>query len=98
VGEFLVNLYTSNSRLKQIAIASITVLLVYNAWLVLSPPTITHYHNQWIKNRAKAEQYLYTAPTADVIVVGSSLAARLIADEISNNAAILAFAGAGLLR
>jgi len=90
-----VNSSIFSSRLVRASVACVCMLAAYNVWLLVSPPSITHFHNQWVKNRAKAENYIYQVSSADVVIVGSSMAARLLPEEVAANATNLAFASSG---
>ena len=89
------SLSISSSKLLLSVASAVLLLMLFNAWLHVSPPVITHFHNQWIKNHAMAERHVYRDERPPVVIVGSSMAARLEAAMVHPQAYNLSFSSAG---
>lgn len=87
----------SSSKLYVSLIFGMLMLLAYNLFLHVATPTITEFQNQWIRNFARAEGYIYLDLAPEVVVVGSSMAARLDAETIYPGARNLSFSSTGSL-
>jgi len=58
---------------------AVGLLICFSANILLrhSGIELTHFQNQWIKNYAVAEGFIYEDDVPEIVVVGSSMAARL---------------------
>jgi len=66
--------------------------LLYNIFLIICNPKITRFQNQWQKNYATAQEFIYEEKTQSIIV-GSSLSARLIKNILPSDCYNLSFSG-----
>lgn len=92
-------LFISNFKKIFVIVGVFLVLFVgYNAFVVLAKPQINAFQNQWQSNMVFAQDYLYTAPPPQCLIVGSSLAARLESNLLaSKHIYNLAFGGGSAL-
>jgi len=72
------------------------LFLTYNLFISVNPPQITIFENQFKNNISTAQRYLYDHSNSSVVLVGSSLSAKL-KDEmlLKNRIYNLAFRGFG---
>jgi len=91
-----VNLYISNFKNYYFKIATLIIVMIatYNMALLVWHPRITTFQSQWIANYSRAETYLYKNPRPKVIIVGSSMSARLHDDKLDGDVHNMSF-GAG---
>jgi len=67
--------------------------MLYSLFLYVARPVVTTFQNMWVKNYAVAEQYIYQPADKGVVIVGSSMAAKLPADGLRTDAYNLSFVG-----
>jgi hypothetical protein len=80
---------------KKAIVITLSLLVLYAAFVVVFHKRITRTgQNQYDRNVVKAEEYLFEdGQKADVLILGSSLASRLVMDSLPGNYFNLAMAG-----
>jgi len=88
---------SSTSSFKHIIVKSAVFCLVsfvlYTALIIITKPRVTVMLNQWQGNMVAAQDYIYDNPDRPVVIVGSSLAAKLDMEYLGPDYWNLAFAG-----
>lgn len=89
------NSYISSFKNYYLKVAVLIILMIatYNVLLLVFQPKITTFQSQWIANYSRAETYLYKNPKPKVIIVGSSMSARLQDDKLDRDVHNLSFGG-----
>ncbi|AKF24358.1 hypothetical protein YH65_02315 [Sulfurovum lithotrophicum] len=91
------NLFISNfKKISGIFWSFLAMFLLYNIYIAVCTPKITHYQNQWQRNTAVAQEFIYS-PKAENIIVGSSLSARLNPTLLPPTFFNLSFSGGSVL-
>lgn len=89
-------IFSSKLRLCLSLLVAVLVLAGYNAYLVVAKPKVTEYQNQWVDNYSVAEKFIYSDETPRIVLVGSSMTARL-PDEPGGELENLSFHGGSAL-
>ena len=95
------NLFISSSN-NFIFKSLITFLLlssIYTLWILFFNPSVTTFQNQWVENYATAQEYIYNNNDKkyNIVIVGSSMANRLIEKKLDDEIYNLSFAGSGVI-
>lgn len=61
------------------------LFMIYNLFILLNPPHITAFDNQYKNNIAIAQRYLYDYTSVSTVIVGSSMAALLKNEALLDN-------------
>ncbi len=87
----------STSSFKHIIVKSAAFCLaafaVYTALVIITKPRVTVMLNQWQGNMVAAEDYIYDNTERSIVVVGTSLSAKMDMEYLSPDYWNLAFAG-----
>ena len=86
----------NNALLKSIFF-SLLVFSLYSWGIYRFDPSITTFQNQWVANYSKAERYIYRHNRPRAIIVGSSMAEKLLDDELDDDVFNLALNGGSVL-
>lgn len=62
----------------------ITLLVAYAGFVIVAPKWWHAIQNQWQGNLVKAQQFIYTKDTYSNVIVGSSLANKILSDSLPN--------------
>jgi len=93
----VVNLFIFNfKKLSGLFIIFFVMFFIYNVFLYSVAPKITMYQNQWQKNYAFAQDFIYNE-SLDKIIVGSSMSARMENSFFDNKISNLSFTGGSVL-
>ena len=88
----------SRQRLIKIVLFAVVSFGLYTLILQNIKPRVTKFQNQWIANYSRAEQYIYADDPPGIVIVGSSLSARLQQEHFENDVYNLSFSsGSGLV-
>ncbi len=78
--------------IKKYILITVSLFLLYNLFVYLAPlPTLPQ--NQWQQNVIRAQEYIYDPKADQIVIVGSSMAARLDGDLLPKNCYNLSFGG-----
>ena len=93
------NLSTSSSShmLIKTSILALCGFLLYSIALNFLPFQITEFQNQWIKNYAVAEKYIYKKQKPRAVIVGSSMSERLLVNNEDEEIDNIAMSGGSAL-
>ncbi|MGR9086033.1 MAG: hypothetical protein ACU841_03050 [Gammaproteobacteria bacterium] len=93
------SLSTSSSRSKpgRLVLLTLTGFVIYSITLHRVNPPVIAFQNQWVGNYAVAEKYLYSDRIPRVMIVGSSMASRLVAEKFDEDVYNLSFGGGSAL-
>lgn len=83
----LVNLFifNSNNRLVKTLVLFLATFILYSIALHRLNPKVEVFQNQWIKNHSIAEAFIYKVPAYRTVIVGSSMAAKLVQKDLDGD-------------
>lgn len=87
--------YTSSFKhiIVKSAVFCLIAFALYTALIIITKPNVTVMLNQWQGNMVAAQDYIYDNPDRPVVIVGSSLAAKMDMEYLGPDYWNLAFAG-----
>lgn len=96
---FQVSLFTFNfkSGFLKTVVLSLVMFTLYSVVLHILSPNVKVFQNQWIKNYSIAEEFIYQESLFKTVIVGSSLAARLIKSDLGKETYNLSLSGGSAL-
>lgn len=88
---------SSSSTITKTLLVFAGLFGAYSGYLGLTKPEVQVYQNQWIRNYARAQEYIYSDKDFDAVIVGTSLSARLPKDKLDGGVYNLTFEGGSAL-